>query len=142
MKRHVSEKSKTRPRPRLAQPARTTRTLLIVERDPLTQWSLKTYLQKWFSVRVAPSIAQATRLVNRQRFDALVIFAEPTPAAADELERRARRRNPDLAVVRMVIAPGGANRHSVRSGWIEKPFQLARVARLLGVPQEQLPPEA
>lgn len=139
MKRRVSEKLKEQPRPSHSESARTTRTVLIVERDPLTQWSLKTYLQKWFNVRVAPSIAQATRIVNRKRFDALVIFAEPAPVAADELERRARRRNPNLTVVRTVIAPGGPHRQSTQSDWLEKPFQLARVARLLGVPEEQLP---
>lgn len=139
MKQHVSEKPRQRRRSGRTEPVQTARTLLVVERDQLTQWSLKTYLQRWFDVRVVPSIAQASRLVSRRRFDALVIFAEPAPAEADELERRARRRNPNIAVVRTVTAPGGLRRSSARSGWIEKPFQLARLARLLGVPDEQLP---
>jgi DNA-binding response OmpR family regulator len=139
VKHRVPEKPRQRRRSSPPRSARGARTLLVVERDPLTQWSLKTYLQKWFDVRVAPSIAQAARLVNRRRFDALVIFADPAPAAADDLERRARQRNPKLSVVRTVTAPGSGRNSSASSGWLEKPFQLARLARLLGVPDEQLP---
>ena len=43
--------------------------VLIVEPDPLTQWSLKTYLEKWFVVDTTAAAESAERILDTHAVD-------------------------------------------------------------------------
>jgi len=48
-----------------------------VEPDVLTQWSLRSYLGKWFSVDAADSVASAQAILDvLRRVDALIVSGE------------------------------------------------------------------
>ncbi len=113
--------------------------ILIVDPDPLTQWSLKTYLTRWFSVDGTNSIAAALRILETRPIDALVVSDEWSPASLAALEQRAHSFNARVAIVRIVTDSSGPCRPAPHHGYLEKPFELAQLARLLGVPEDELP---
>lgn len=113
--------------------------VLIVEPDPLTQWSLRMYLGKWFAVDSANSITGAQQALETRPADALVVSDELPPDALTSLERQAHRLNARITIVRTVTDPSRPGRPGPHSGCLEKPFELAQLARLLGVPEDQLP---
>jgi DNA-binding response OmpR family regulator len=114
---------------------------LIVEPDPLTQWSLKTYLQQWFSVESTDSASGAERILEAHRPDALIVSDDLSPTALAALEERVRGLNPRVAIVRTVTDPSRPLRPGEHAGCLEKPFELAQLARLLGIREGELPPE-
>ena len=116
--------------------------ILIVEPDPLTQWSLKTYLEKWFRVDITDSIARAQKVLDTRAVDALVVSEELSPADLAALERRAHRSNARVGIVRTVTDSSKPCRPGQHQGCLEKPFALARLARLLGIPEDELPRES
>jgi len=114
---------------------------LIVEPDPLTQWSLKMYLGRWFRVESTNSIANARQILETRPVDALVVSDEWPPATLASLEQRAHSFNARVTIVRTVTDSGKPSRPGRHLGCLEKPFELARLARLLGIPEEELPRE-
>lgn len=113
--------------------------MLVVEPDPLTQWSLRMYLGKWFGIHATSSLDAARRVLETHPVDVLVVADElPAPALAS-LEESAHSFNACVRVVRTVARLDESRDPSASFDYIEKPFQLADVARLLGVPEEDIP---
>lgn len=116
-----------------ATPVRCSR-VLILEPDELARWSLSTYLRRWFDTRVAGSLDEAVDLLGTFAVDALIVSGEVDPTGLDRIEVAAQKRSPDALMIRTVTrvsdtSGGGASR------WVEleKPFDLAALAELLGV---------
>ena len=107
--------------------------LLIVEPEPLLQWSLGTYLSKWFEVFVVDSAATAQALLDERAVDALVVSDELPDHAADKVETWARLRNCALTAVRTVTDARDATRSPSATFYLEKPFELSTLAQMLGV---------
>ncbi|MBI4717967.1 MAG: hypothetical protein HY763_09205 [Planctomycetes bacterium] len=105
------------------------RRLLIVEPEPLLRWSLVTYLRRWFEVFAVDSDAAAQRVLDEQSVDAVVVSDQLSDKDVEEIEAHARSRNTGTRVVRTVIS-----RREGVTPWIEKPFDLAELAVLLGIP--------
>lgn len=109
------------------------RSLLIVEPEALLRWSLATFLSKWFDVFPTDSGKAALRILDDHGFDGAIISDQLAPADVPALTAQLQLRSPHATVVYTVTnAATGAteNRVSLR---IEKPFQLADLASLLGV---------
>jgi DNA-binding NtrC family response regulator len=108
--------------------------LLIIEPDLLTRWSLETYLDPWFDVHAAAGPEQARRCVGDQALDALIVSdAVPGPALG-EIEREARRRNPAIRIIRTISGPEGAEKSAPEDAVrLEKPFDLRQLRSVLGV---------
>lgn len=108
----------------------------------LTQWSLRSYLGKWFSVDAADSVASAQAILDvLRRVDALIVSGELPSTALAALEQRATSRHPGIAIVRIATRSGKACQPSPHVACLEKPFELAQVARLLGISGNELPHE-
>lgn len=108
------------------------RQLLLVEPNDLTRWALSAYLERWFHLISVESAERAEPILARGRVDAIVISDDvPTPALHD-LERHAREANQDVRIVHTIsrsdAVPDGPDTIT-----LEKPFELDRLARLLGV---------
>ncbi len=114
--------------------------LLIVEPDPLTRWSLATYLERWFDVTSVDCEKAPVNVPDLESLAALVLTDELPAEQARTLEHQARQRNPDLIAVRIgTDVSGGAHASADEAARLEKPFELARLARLLGVPDGEIP---
>ena len=96
------------------------------------RWSMRIYLQRWFEVSATDSANAARQFLAERAVGALVVSDETTQEAADLLEQHAHRRNPDVITIRTVTDSQGVadGSHAVR---LEKPFDLSRLADLLGV---------
>ncbi|MGB2984783.1 MAG: hypothetical protein WBE26_02780 [Phycisphaerae bacterium] len=110
------------------------RRLLIVEPEALVRWSLVTYLTKWFDVFTADSRATADHILDDQLIDAVVVSDDLSDRAPEEIEARARSRNPAARVVRTVTDSPGEQTSGLNTPRLEKPFELSKLAMLLGVP--------
>ena len=115
------------------------REVLVVEPDKLTEWSLKTYLGKWFSVHSTNSPGNAERVLETHPVDVLVVSDELPSDAISALQRRAALRNHNVSVVHTVTDPDKSCRDHDDWACLEKPFVLAHLARLLGIPDEEIP---
>ena len=113
--------------------------MLIVEPDPLTQWSLKMYLERWFRVDGTSSVTRAEQVLAARAVDALIVSEELLPAALASLEQRAYDSNAQVAVVRTITDSSKPRRPGPHQGYLEKPFELAQLARLLGIPEAEIP---
>ena len=107
--------------------------LLIVEPDALLRWSLATYLSKWFDVFPTDSSEAALRILGDHRVDGAVISDQLAPGSAPTITTRLGLRDPNVTVVYTVT-----HAETIAAGdrvilQIEKPFQLADLASLLGV---------
>ena len=117
------------------------RQVLVIEPDKLTEWSLKTYLGKWFSVHSTNSLEHAQRVLDAHPVDVLVISDElPTDTIA-ELRSRAAQHNENVDVIHTVTDPDKSCGDHGDWACLEKPFALAQLARLLGIPEEEIPGE-
>lgn len=107
--------------------------LLIVEPERLLRWSMATYLGRWFTTFPTESETGAVQVLNDFPIDAVVISDDLTGRAAEEIEACARARNPAVRVVWTVTSPriGASGCPAIPS--VEKPFELAHLASLLGV---------
>ena len=107
--------------------------LLVVEPEALLRWSLATYLSKWFDVFPTDTGESADRILEDHRIDALVVSDQLPAESVDALEFHARSCNAATRVVRTVTS---LNRDAVTDQGtfcIEKPFELVKLANLLGV---------
>ncbi len=115
------------------------RQILAVEPDPLTQWSLKMYLSKWFDVYATGSIVDAQHVLENHAVDVLIVSEELPPTALASLETHAHNFNACVEVIRTVADPSKPRKCIPHVTYLEKPFELAHLAQMLGVPPEQLP---
>ncbi|MBN2448632.1 MAG: hypothetical protein JXO22_18040 [Phycisphaerae bacterium] len=112
--------------------------LLIVDPDSLARWSLTAYLSRWFSVEAAESLEDATRMLSTGCVNALVVSDDLPATALDGIEEQARQCQPPVATIRTVTGVHGSKRPPAGCVRLEKPFLLADLARLLGVPEHDL----
>jgi DNA-binding response OmpR family regulator len=108
--------------------------VLIVEPEPLLQWSLGTYLSQWFDVYVADGASAAQALLDEHAVTAVIVSAELPDGAAARVEAWARVHNRDVTVVRTVTCLPVPSAGEEGAYVVEKPFELAAVASLLGAP--------
>ncbi|MEP0845977.1 MAG: hypothetical protein HRF50_04040 [Phycisphaerae bacterium] len=113
--------------------------VLVVEPDSLTSWSIRTYLERWFHVDCSDSAGAAANLLQNESLSGLVLSEDLPETASDALEERARRLNPLVTVIRLDSNPLPLARRAA-STRLEKPFDLAELARRLGIPETELPP--
>lgn len=115
-------------------PARTipNRCLLVIEPEELVRWSLVTYLGRWFVAFSADSPAVADQILDEQPIDAVVISDDLSNEAGEEIEARARSRNPDVQIIWTLTHPGRSRHYRRGTDAVEKPFELSHLARLLG----------
>jgi DNA-binding NtrC family response regulator len=112
--------------------------VLLLEPDHLTRWSVTTYLCRWFAVETVESCEDAARLVLGEPFDALVLSDRVSDGEVADLQRSAADRNPGVKTVRTVTATSEPVAGQASMMQLEKPFQLARLAQLLGVAEAGL----
>ena len=107
--------------------------LLVVEPEALLRWSLATYLSKWFDVFPTDSREAALRILDDHRVDGAVISDQLAPGSAPAITARLQLRNPTATIVYTVTNAETSAAVDRVSHQIEKPFQLADLAALLGV---------
>ena len=107
--------------------------LLVVETETLVRWSLVTYLARWFVAYSADSRASAFDLLDDHRIDAVVVSDDLSDRAAEDIETHARLQNPGVRVVRIFTDLPRRNEPATSTRCVEKPFELAKLADLLGV---------
>lgn len=112
--------------------------ILLFEPDSLTRWSITTYLQRWFEVVAVESREQAENLSATRPLAALVLADSLPDATAAELQRRAGGHNPTVMTVRTIATTADSSPGGPHTFQLEKPFDLARLARLLGVPEAEV----
>lgn len=117
------------------------REVLVVEPDKLTEWSLKTYLGKWFSVHSTNSPEHAARVLETHPVDVLVVSDELPSGTISALQQRAATGNRNVSVVHTVTDPDRTCGNHEDWACLEKPFALSQLARLLGIPEEEIPDE-
>ncbi|MCO6436768.1 MAG: hypothetical protein J5J06_06750 [Phycisphaerae bacterium] len=112
-------------------------TLLIVEPDRLTRWSVQQYLNDCFDILEADCAVTAHTLLDTAIVDALVVADDLPEHAADDVEQHARRCNPGIKTVRIVtdtVDDEGPRLPNITRR-LEKPFKLSALADSLGVPE-------
>jgi DNA-binding response OmpR family regulator len=109
--------------------------VLVVEPDHLTLWSVATYLQRWFTVDTTNCGVEAEKLLRDHVFAALVVSDQLPRRTAETLVALARNNNPNGRAVLMVSSAANAESTPSCATRIEKPFELATLARLLGIGQ-------
>lgn len=109
------------------------RYVLVVEPDRLLRWSLATYLSRWFQVCSVTSVSEAASVLEEHPVDAVIISDEPAGKKVREVERRAKSLNPLAKVIRIVMSTRADENAGEGTVALEKPFELAVLARLLGV---------
>ncbi len=114
-------------------PQQPVQTLLIVEPESLIRWSLVTYLAKWFTVYAADSGSAADRFLDEHRIDAAVVSDDLPCGVGEEIEARALSLNSSVRLVCTVTNPPGEKTCTRTTKCLEKPFELAELANLLGV---------
>ena len=112
---------------------RTEERILIVEPEELVRWSLVTYLTRWFVVYSAASESTAHRVLDSDTMAAVILSDDLDKKAATEIESHARDRNLSVRLVRMVTDLPSEPDRDVERSCLEKPFQLSKLAELLGI---------
>lgn len=120
--------------------------LLIIEPQPLLRWSLTTYLGRWFDVSPTATVEAAREILQSEKVNALV-FSDDLPADEKEEIRTllALAENGPSIICTTTELGGtrgvlGGTRWASQDGIIrvEKPFELRRLAILLGVDEKCL----
>ena len=106
--------------------------LLVIEPDPLLRWSLTTYFSRWYEVCEAQDEAVAQGVIQQGGIDALIV-ADALGDAANRLVTSAKEGNAVVAVIRTVTRLPDAMHAEDGIHFVEKPFQLSRLAELLGI---------
>ena len=113
--------------------SRPERRILIVEPEELVRWSLVTYLTRWFAVYSAAAESTAHRVLDSDTMDAVVISDDLQRPEVEQIESHALARNPSVQLVRTVTESPAEPTADGQTSHLEKPFQLAKLAELLGI---------
>lgn len=106
--------------------------LLLLEPEGLLRWSIVTYLGRWFRVLSTDSPEGAARVLDEYAVDGVVV-SDNVPRETREIVTRAvRARNTAARVVRTVTAIPSNGGNGDGTVYLEKPFDLALLARLMG----------
>ncbi|MBL8878980.1 MAG: hypothetical protein JNG88_07655 [Phycisphaerales bacterium] len=138
--------------PKLVGSSSDRRRLMIVEPDSLLRWSIMAYLKPWFDVILTDSALPARESMRRHIVDALIVSGEIQSDAIDALCNSADARGvrPPAIVTITGVEPSAEaavghardrehlwSDHAVGCDrpihFVEKPFELKRLADLLGV---------
>ena len=114
---------------------RTGGSVLVIEPDHLTLWSLATYLRRWFTVVTTNCGVEAEKLLRDHAVTAVIISDQLPRRAATALTQLAKRLHPDARTVLMVTGDADLDSSAGSATRLEKPFELSDLARLLGVPE-------
>ncbi len=109
------------------------KSVLVVEPEALLRWSLTTYLGRWFQVFSTESGPAANQILNGRAVDAAILSDDLLNHDADELEAAVRSRNSSARVIRTISHPSNGDLGERATTYLEKPFELARLAELLGI---------
>ncbi len=107
------------------------RRLMVVEPDRLTRWSVARFLGEVFDVVEADSSYSAIKMLDESPADAIVVADDLPEDGAGTVESCARSRNRNVQVIRTFTPPMGAGKEPAKSVWLEKPFKLSALAKLL-----------
>ena len=107
--------------------------LLIVEPEDLLRWSLTTYLGRWFDVVPVESTRAAAEVLEVHPFAAVVTSDELPDDELVHIETEARSRNRTTKLIRTVTNLASEGLPIADNYCIEKPFQLSKLAKMLGV---------
>lgn len=107
--------------------------LLVAEPEMLLRWSLATYLSKWFDVFPVDSCEGAQSILDDHAVDGAVFSDEFPSKTVQNLAEQVQLRNPNATIVHTVtnLQDGLPRNRAIHH--IEKPFELADLAALLGV---------
>lgn len=126
---HVEGHNQEQKRPGLAR-----RRVLVVDPDRLTRWSIEEYLRDAAEVASADGVPAAHNLLDHDRYDVIIVADDLPQDGADQVEQHARSRNPGIAAVRTLTRPSDeAEQAGSLAILLEKPFELASLARVLGL---------
>jgi len=95
------------------------------------RWSIVTYLSRWCDVLQVDSHTGADRMLEGHPVDAVVVADGLADGSSDAVEACALARNPSTRVVRTGVGP--TDEDGGRSNFIEKPFELCKLAEALGI---------
>lgn len=107
--------------------------LLIVEPEPLLRWSLANYLSKWFDVFPVDTQEAADRILDDHPVNAAVLSDALPHESVCALSAHVREQRADAEIVQTVTSVRAALISDASTKLIEKPFELSRLAHLLGV---------
>lgn len=122
--------SRTRPR------SRARKTLLVLEDEKLTGWSIRESLGKDYRVQVARSAEEALVMLPRmQRLDAVLADIRLPGMSGLEFSRKLRGERPDVKVFLMTAYSGEAaarEAFAIRAdGYLAKPFAMETLKDML-----------
>ncbi len=105
--------------------------VLVVEPEALLRWSIVTYLSRWCEVLQVDSQTGADRLLDGHTVDAVIVADRLADGACSAVEEHARTTNPSARIVRTGV--GAPDDGSGPPTFIEKPFELSKLAEALGI---------
>ena len=111
--------------------------LLLFEPDELTRWSITTYLEPWFVIETVDSSEAARRLAAEHSFAALILSGPLPSQEVAAVHQIARKRNPAVRTIHTVAETCESTTSDSHTVQLEKPFDLADLARLLGVSEQR-----
>lgn len=111
------------------------RRLVVVEPEPLLRWSLSKYLGAWFEVLAFDAPSAALSLLANLPVDALIISDALTPTDREQILAEARERNQEVFPIWTVTTFDPQSPVPQGVACLEKPFQLAQLAKMLHVKQ-------
>ena len=107
------------------------RSLLLIDADPLLRWSIVTHLRKAFDIQVAGTLDEGRGLLERQRFDAVILSNGCRSKTIREVEALAKLKNEEVTIVRLTTCrEESAPKPGIE--FLEKPFELASLSNALG----------
>ncbi len=109
--------------------------VVVIEPDELTRWAVERYLSRWFAVSSVASPSDGEAQLGSDTPDALIVSDDLPEGFPISLEKTARQANPQAIIVHTTTETARRVRNSDALR-IEKPFDLAQLARLLGVEAE------
>jgi len=112
--------------------------ILLVERDELVRWSIGKFMQRWFAIESIESPNWVEQLAKPPRICGLILSDEVSAIEAAAIQELVRRRLPDVRTVRMTTGTQEADGLADGTVYLEKPFELSELARVLGVPDDEL----
>lgn len=112
--------------------------LLLLEPEGLLRWSIITYLGRWFRVLSADSAESVERMLEEYAVDGIVVSDNLPRETCEIVTRAVRARNTSARVVRTVTTIPSNGGNGDGTVYLEKPFELATLARLMGASEARV----